>query len=644
MNNRRWVAAFILGAVIALAGAGRAQQPPPAPQDMILYNGKIITVSDHSFTSNLGTVAEAMHVRDGKVLHVGTNAAIRPMAGQGTRQVDLRGRTVIPGLILTHEHPWDWTAVTPPILKKVVPDRDVIIRVLEGSPEENVQALPGALADAVRAAQPGQWIYFIFTLGRNYEFAVRGNGNYGRSGLDPKVFDALDGKRITKQQLDQIAPNNPVLLRDVFVSVLMNQKAIDESRKVFPTTDVNPFAEGGANVYISGFPFQSPMRWMFQDVIMQNRGAQLAEVMRLGMEWWAGYGLTAYASNLYAPSNLRVFRELDRRGQMPIRSMWTWNWRPDYFFADSMMLTDLATRVGEGSDYLWNGGGIIAIGGGCTQAEPLPNSRLMQDPDQMVQQRRRACLYAPGTVNAKLLYEFIKAGGRFINMHTVGDEDIDNILRIIVQASRDAGMTDEQIRAKRHGMDHGVMWPRPDQIPVLKQLGIIASGDGYEVLQASPAVFEIYGERGASWVVPKKRLVEGGIYNSLEVDRALPTTNLNIFSASMAPLMTRRAWDSKVYASDQAVDRQTALKIATIWGAHYLLRENALGSLEPGKWADFAVLDRDYLTVPVEEIGNLRVLMTVVGGKVVHLTPSVARENGMQPAGAMVELGPAAQW
>ncbi|OFW31081.1 MAG: hypothetical protein A3J28_06535 [Acidobacteria bacterium RIFCSPLOWO2_12_FULL_60_22] len=179
---------------------------------------------------------------------------------------------------------------------------------------------------------------------------------------------------------------------------------------------------------------------------------------------------------------------------------------------------------------------------------------------------------------------------------------------------------------------------------MLQQFGIVTSGDGYEITQASPAVFDIFGERGASWVVPKKRLVEGGIYNGVEVDRALPTTDLTIFSAGIAPLITRRGWDGKVYASDQAVDRQTALKIATVWGAYYVLREKALGSLEPGKWADFMVLDRDYLTIPEEDIGKIRVLMTVVGGKVVHLVPSLAREIGRKPAGAQVELGPAAQW
>ena len=98
-------------------------------------------------------------------------------------------------------------------------------------------------------------------------------------------------------------------------------------------------------------------------------------------------------------------------------------------------------------------------------------------------------------------------------------------------------------------------------------------------------------------------------------------------------------------APQQAVSREVMLKSATLNGAYYMLREEKLGSLEPGKLADLAVLDRDYLTIPVDDIPNIRVLMTMLGGKVVHLVPSLARETGMQPAGSQVTLGgPAAQW
>jgi len=81
------------------------------------------------------------------------------------------------------------------------------------------------------------------------------------------------------------------------------------------------------------------------------------------------------------------------------------------------------------------------------------------------------------------------------------------------------------------------------------------------------------------------------------------------------------------------------LKTATIWPANYVLKEKALGSLEAGKFADLLVLDKDYLTVPEEQIPNIRIFMTLVGGKIEHLVPSLARELGMQPRGAAVELG-----
>jgi len=605
---------------------GQAQQ---GPGEMIFYNGKLITVDDHGFTSRLGTTAQAMHVKDGKILHVGGNAEIRAMAKQDTKLVDLKGRTVIPGFILTHEHPWDWNPVEPPLIKKELTDDIVITRVMDGSPDDNLKAFPKILADAVSKAKPGQWIYVVFTLGKNYEYAARGNGPYGKLGIDPKVFNILDGKHITKEQLDAAAPNNPVLLRDVFIYLMMNQKAMDEARKVFPMPDTTP--EGG-------------MRWMFGDVMMKDHYRTLVETMRLGLEWWAGYGMTSFSSNAYAPSNVKVYKELDRKGQMPVREMWTWNWRTKYFYSDPYYLQAINAFDGVGSDYFWFGGGRIVEGGSCTTADLQSSSKLAKIPELQIEATAKDCAYKPGSEYSKLLYDYIKAGNRYVNHHTAGDEDIDNIMGIIEKASKDAGMTDEEIRGKRHAFDHGLMFPRPDQVALFKKLGIYASGDPFEVYQASPAIFDIYGEKGAGWVVPKKREVDAGIYNTLETDRALGSTNFTIFSV-VGMMIDRKGWDGRVYAPDQRLDRATALKVGTIFGAYYIFREKLLGSLEPGKFADFLVLDRDYLTVPEADIANTRVLMTVVGGKIVHLVPSLAREIGMQPAGAQVTLGgPAAQW
>ncbi|HWP83826.1 MAG TPA: amidohydrolase family protein, partial [Terriglobia bacterium] len=92
--------------------------------------------------------------------------------------------------------------------------------------------------------------------------------------------------------------------------------------------------------------------------------------------------------------------------------------------------------------------------------------------------------------------------------------------------------------------------------------------------------------------------------------------------------------DQKVYGPDQRTDRIVQLKALTSWGAYYLMKEKVQGTLEPGKLADFLILDKDILTIPEQEIPSVQVLMTVVGGKVVHLTPQLAREFGMQPVGA----------
>ena len=124
---------------------------------------------------------------------------------------------------------------------------------------------------------------------------------------------------------------------------------------------------------------------------------------------------------------------------------------------------------------------------------------------------------------------------------------------------------------------------------------------------------------------------EAEVKTTFEIDRSLPHKVFFFITKGMNRYNDR---DQRVYGPNQKTDRITRLKALTVWGGYYVLRKNLLGTLEPGKFADFIVLDRDFLAIPGTEIPDTKVLMTLVGGKTVHLASSLAAEIGMQPVGA----------
>ena len=125
-------------------------------------------------------------------------------------------------------------------------------------------------------------------------------------------------------------------------------------------------------------------------------------------------------------------------------------------------------------------------------------------------------------------------------MHTGGDKDIDYVLEIIQQASKDAGMTLEEIRAKRHAYDHMAINPRPDQVPILANLGMQTGGWDFYIWEGrGQEVLRDYGEEAAQWVVPRKSLLDGGVRSSVEIDRPLGYTDLTFFTVLYAGISER---------------------------------------------------------------------------------------------------------
>ena len=630
MKNKGIFTLLLSGGLLWWSGLLWAQQQTP---DTILYNGKLVTVNDHGINGNLGTIAEAMAIGGDSILAVGSNAQIRALAGPNTKSIDLRGRTVIPGLAITHDHPQDWDPLNPYIVRKVVNDDIHIERFLwEEPPEQQVQMLPRLLEESVRAAKPGQWIRISMLYGKEYK---------GR-----EVIQGSFGRQITKQMLDMIAPDNPVLIRAGFVGTMVNQKAIEVVYDYWREWGIT---EDSHLVNLLGGDPQTGVgvtnyRKIERNVIYPPE--VLKEILRLGGSWWAGYGITLNSTAMYTGAALTAYNELDQQGQLEVRIPWTWRVTegslPEQPMTSNVYnLLLVNAMAGKGSDYLWLAGGWPpGVGSRCISVPGVT-------PAAQQFAKTTPCELDPvtGTQNRQALYNYIRAGGRLSGAHTDGDKNMDYLLEIVEQASKDAGMTLDQIRAKRHTWDHLAYNPRPDQIPQIKNLGFMLGGwDMYVWEGRAHQVLLDFGEEAAQWVVPRKNLLEAGVRQSVEIDRPLGYTDLTFFTVLYAGI-TRKDQEGRVNAPQQAVSREVMLKSATLNGAYYTLREEKLGSLEPGKIADLAVLDRDYLTVPVDDIPNIRVLMTMLGGKVVHLVPSLARETGMQPAGSQVELGgPAAQW
>ena len=325
--------------------------------EMIVFNGKIVTMNDTSFSSNVGTIAQAMAVRDGKVFEVGNNADIRALAGPQTRVIDLKGRTVLPGFIMTHEHPVDWMWTEPRAFRHVFPnDSDIISRYLPNvSAKEQVGMFDAVMKEAVSKAKPGQWIRIVPNWGPDYEHAREFSG----------PFAGIWNQSITKEYIDNLAPNNPVCISGGFTSAcLMNNKGLEIYKSVWEDMTEREQQSGRVDR-------NSP-----SDAILKNRVPQLAQLLKSELELWASYGITAYGSAPYAYTNLQAMNLLDQKGEMPARIGYSWQYQITGEGAwELATLRHLSGMLGQGSDYMWLAGAFPMTGGGCMTVPQIPDWR-----------------------------------------------------------------------------------------------------------------------------------------------------------------------------------------------------------------------------------------------------------------------------
>jgi len=540
---------ILLSLVAAQAMAGEAA-------DTILVNGKVVTVDDRF------TIAQAVAIRGNRIVAVGRNDDVRKLAGGATRVIDVRGRTVIPGLIDNHAHfirvaeKWHYE-----MRLDGVTSRAQVVKMIE---------------ERVRVARAGEWIVAL------------GGWSEEQFTDDPRGFPLAE--------LDQLAPANPVALQAVYRHTYLNTAALKAAGIDEKTPDprggrIEKDAAGALTGVVRGaggvafvaakVPLAEKEQWL------QNARDVVRYLNSVGMTAWMDAGGRGMSSAHYGP-----YQELADRGELNIRIYWQTIRQPGTpQDVDKVVAEIPGFKPFQGTDYFDN------VGYGESVYSPI-NTQLLNPkantrPEDLMQWGR--------------IVRALARHGIYVNSHVEMEPAIDAFLTLYEEINRE-----KPIKGLRWALSH-IDQVTPQHLERMKRLGMTAQIHTRPLIQGV-LMHRVHGDR--AWSMPPMRMVQdSGIPWGLGSDATAVTTSNPFYNLWFAVTGKMVGGHS---VNRQTITREEALAAHTRNNGYVVFQEGNLGSIQNGKYADLLVLDRDYLTVPADEIKDIRPLITMVGGKVVH--------------------------
>jgi len=610
--------ALLMGALVLMAAspAARAQQSA----DIVLHNGKILTV-DGDFST-----AEAVAITGNRFSAVGSSQEVLQQAGPNTVRIDLKGRMVVPGLIDTHLHITGPGPYAPPIPPEKRRSFNLDWRAVTS--KQDVLNQVRAIMDRYKPPA-GEWI----------AFASNGLNTVDRAKI---LFDDMHAR-----DLDTVIPNNPAILTVGIPDengLFVNTKALDI---LFGKHGdfIRKYGRFwlGSNGRPDGHLEPPATRLILNTYAPRRESADMAPGILSRLQELSAQGHTTISTKMRR-TEVDAYKMLEQKNQQVVRLAYGLGF--DYFGSVEDPATELKQYenvVGSGSDINW----VVSfspssLDGASTRA--CTNQKRTQafgilDGWWPVGQCHTDNEFRGGSgraanINGNYFRDFIVNMGRYnlrlANDHVAGDRSVSNLMAMI-----------EYIRSQ-HGEDASRNWAfdhctlvDPKDFQKAARLGVTFSCAPKYIQSVAPDAAEAYGAQVANtFVVPVKSLLDAGAKVVYEADRD------TYFWVDLELLMTRKDENGKVWGPQERIDKVTALKMATRWASEYVLKPDLLGSIEPGKLADLAVLDKDYLTIPEEQVSEITPQLTVMDGRIVFVHTSFANEYNLRPAGALVSTFP----
>jgi predicted amidohydrolase YtcJ len=534
-----------------LAAAGAIVVAAPAPADLVVVNARVATLDAAS------TLAEAIAVRDGRIVAVGTSASLRALAGPKTRLLDAGGRTIVPGLTDSHIH----------AIRAALSFATEVSWIDAAS----IGEATARLRERARTAPPGSWLIVA--------------GGWAEQQFAEK-------RRPTLREIEAAVPDHPVYVQLFYSALLMTPKARDAlglaPETAPPRMTVERDSDGKATGWLLGdivsisLLFDRLPRPGFDDNVAGTR-AFFAELNRLAVT-----GVIDPGGFNLAPAQYAALLQLWREQALTVRVAYSaFAQTAGTELADFRALTQLLP-MGFGDEWLrFNG-----IGERVTLAMYNNN-----DPDETAQAR---------------FYEVARWAaqqGLAVTIHWTENRSVHRLLDLYERL--DSEVPIGKLRWSIAHLDDA----SPETLARMKALGI-----GWTMQDAMYfAGDRVLAERpeAARRMPPVATAIKLGVHVGAGTD-AHRVASYNPFVALRWLLDGKTVGGQATRGADETPTREQALRLYTAGSAWFSFDEDRRGTLEVGKLADFAILDQDYFSVPVERIAGTVSLFTVVGGKVVH--------------------------
>lgn len=553
---------FFSSIFIGLAGS---IQVAGQPADLVLHNGTVYTV-DADFSR-----AQAVAVRGDRIVFVGSNAAAKKWIGDGTRVIDLQGRTLVPGFIDSHYH---FMGV----------GRREFTLDLDGC--TSMQEFLSRVQAEAREKKPGEWI--------------RGRG---------WIEEDWPSKRFpTRYDLDKAAPDNPVYLtRADGHACVVNSRALE----IAGITRDTPDPRGGEILHDkdtgepSGLFLDRAQRLVARHLPSDTTPDIMRKYAKKANDVALAYGITQVHDMGSSWEIVDLWKNMYKNDELKIR-IYTYIGGPG---EDSEKLLHDGPQVGL-FDHRLTIRGIKIVQDGALGSRGAALLEKYSDEDT------RGFLIH----KAEEIYPTMKAAaekGIQIATHAIGDWANRDVLDLYARAFAEVPPEKRALADPRFRIEHAQI-VHPDDIPRFKKLGVIPS------MQASHAIGDLHFAvrrlgmhrmlEGYAWrtFIDQGSTIPGG--SDAPVEEGNPM--IEFYAAAVRKDTT--GFSAEGWHPELKMSREEALKSMTIWGAQAAFEEQLKGSIETGKLADFVLLDRDLMAVPEDELFRIQVLMTIVGGEIVY--------------------------